>query len=156
MMLDLPHTLAPMLMQGNIPPTMRFLPHRSRLADTHPTDNPPQSARKNGAGEARRRGGRRRGRPPFAACAGRHRPAACAASPHQHQPHPPRQDAAHSARLYKRLSILLFIPKTKQHLVGPVIEKILKKRIDNVKGYMWTITYSCYTNCKMMQIFRVQ
>jgi hypothetical protein len=39
--------------------------------DTHPTDNPPQSARKNGAEEAQRQGGRRRGRPPSA---GRHRP----------------------------------------------------------------------------------
>ena len=39
--------------------------------ETHPTDNPPQSARKNWAGEARRRGGRRRGRLPSA---DRHRP----------------------------------------------------------------------------------
>jgi hypothetical protein len=35
-MIDLPHTLVPMLMRGNIPPTTRSPPHRSR-----PTGNPP-------------------------------------------------------------------------------------------------------------------
>ena len=64
MMLASPHTLAPMLMRGNIPPTT--------------TNNPPRSARTNGAGEARRRGGRRRGRAPSA---GRHRPLGMLRSP---------------------------------------------------------------------------
>ena len=52
---------------GVIPLQQRALhPTDHVQQETHPTDNPPQSARKNGAGEARRRGGRRRGRPPSA------------------------------------------------------------------------------------------
>jgi hypothetical protein len=52
---------------GVIPLPQRALhPTDHVQQETHPTDNPPQSARKNGAGEARRRGGRRRGRTPSA------------------------------------------------------------------------------------------
>jgi hypothetical protein len=91
MILDSPHTSTPMLMRGNTPPTMRSPPHRSRPAG-YPTDNPPLSARKNGEGEARRRGGRRRGWPP----------SICAADPHQHHPPPNRQDTVHIAHFYKR------------------------------------------------------
>ena len=48
---------------GYIPPAARFPPHRSRPAG-YPPNRPPPSAWKSGAGEARRRVGRRRGRPP--------------------------------------------------------------------------------------------
>ena len=41
-----------------------FQPTDHVQQDIHPTDNPPPSARKSGAGEARRRVGRRRGRLP--------------------------------------------------------------------------------------------
>ncbi len=52
----------------DIPPAARFPSHRSYIQqDIHPTDNPPLSARKSGAGEARRRVGRRRGRLPSSA-----------------------------------------------------------------------------------------
>jgi hypothetical protein len=40
MMLDSPHTSAPMLMRGNIPPTTRFPPHRSRPAGYPPNRQP--------------------------------------------------------------------------------------------------------------------
>ena len=88
MMLASPHTLAPMLMRGNIPPTT--------------TNNPPRSARKNGAGEARRRGGRRRGRPPSA---DRHRPRGTRRHPAPAPDTPQQQDALHSAHLHKRPSL---------------------------------------------------
>jgi hypothetical protein len=65
MLLDSPHTSAPMLMRGPLP-QCALHPTDHVQQDTHPTDNPPQSARKNRAGEARRRGGRRRGLPPIA------------------------------------------------------------------------------------------
>jgi hypothetical protein len=56
-------------------PRSAFHPTDHVQQDIHPTDNPPLSARKSGAGEARRRVGRRRGRPPSStppksACAG--------------------------------------------------------------------------------------
>jgi hypothetical protein len=45
-------------------PQRAFHPTDHVQQDIHPTDNPPQSARKSGVGEARRRVGRRRGRLP--------------------------------------------------------------------------------------------
>jgi len=45
-------------------PERAFHPTDHVHQDIHPTDNPPPSARKSGAGEARRRVGRRRGRLP--------------------------------------------------------------------------------------------
>jgi hypothetical protein len=74
-MLDSPHTSAPMLMRGTSLPQRAFNPTDHVQQDIHPTENPPPSARKSGAGEARRRVGRRRGaapelRPPKSACAG--------------------------------------------------------------------------------------
>ena len=45
-------------------PQCAFHPTDHVQQDTHPTGNPPPSARKSGAGEARRRVGRRRGRLP--------------------------------------------------------------------------------------------
>jgi hypothetical protein len=45
-------------------PQRAFHPTGHVQQDIHPTNNPPPSARKSGAGEARRRVGRRRGRPP--------------------------------------------------------------------------------------------
>ena len=45
-------------------PQCAFHPTDHVQQDTHPTGNPPPSARKSGAGEARRRVGRRRGRIP--------------------------------------------------------------------------------------------
>jgi hypothetical protein len=67
--------------------------------ETHPTYNPPQSARKNGAGEARRRGGRRRGRPPSA---DRHRPRGTRRHPAPATGTPQQQDPLHIAHLHKR------------------------------------------------------
>ena len=66
-MLDSPHTSAPMLMRGTSLPQRAFHPTDHVQQNIHPTDNPPPSARKSGAGEARRRVGRRRGRPPSSA-----------------------------------------------------------------------------------------
>jgi hypothetical protein len=48
-------------------PQRAFHPTNHVQQDIHPTDNPPPSARKSGAGEARRRVGRRRGRLPSSA-----------------------------------------------------------------------------------------
>jgi hypothetical protein len=87
MMLDSPHTSAPMLMRGNalvlktpvenaprtsiekhlswssdIPPAARFPLHRSRPAKYQPNRQPATVCAESGAGEARRRVGRRRGR----------------------------------------------------------------------------------------------
>jgi hypothetical protein len=87
MMLDWLHTSAPMLMQGNalvlktpvenaprtsiekhlswspdIPPAARFPLHRSRLAEYQPNRQPSTVGAESGAGEERRRVGRRRGR----------------------------------------------------------------------------------------------
>ena len=87
MMLDPPHTSAPMLMRGNalvlktpvenaprtsiekhlswssdIPPAARFPLHRSRPAKYQPNRQPATVCAESGAGEARRRVGRRRGR----------------------------------------------------------------------------------------------
>jgi hypothetical protein len=45
-------------------PQRAFHPTDHVQQDIHPTDNPPQSARKSGAGKTRRRVGRRRGRLP--------------------------------------------------------------------------------------------
>jgi hypothetical protein len=53
------------------PSAVRFPPHSSLQQDIHPTDNPTQSEIKDGAGEARHRGGRRRERLPSV---DRHRP----------------------------------------------------------------------------------
>ena len=92
-------TSAPMLMWGNTPPTQRSLPNRSPPTGSHPTDNPPQSARKNGAGGARRRGGRRRGRPPSA---DRHRPRGTRSRPAPAQDTPQQQDAVHRAHFHER------------------------------------------------------
>ena len=86
MMLDPPHTSAPMLMRGNAlvlktpvenaprtsiekhlsrssdtPPAARFPPHRSRPAEYRPNRQPATVCAESGAGEARRRVGRRRG-----------------------------------------------------------------------------------------------
>ena len=86
-MLDSPHTSAPMLMRGNalvlktpvenaprtsiekhlswspdIPPAARFPLHRSRPAEYQPNRQPATVCAESGAGEARRRVGRRRGR----------------------------------------------------------------------------------------------
>ena len=63
-MLDSPHTSAPMLMRGtSLPQAQRdFHPANHVKHDIHPTDNHPPLARRSGAGEARRRVGRRRGR----------------------------------------------------------------------------------------------
>jgi hypothetical protein len=92
-MFDSPNTSAPMLMRGNAlvfekhlskmprEPALRNTCHGPRTSlpqrdfhstdhvhqDIHPTDNSPPSARKSGAGEARRRVGRRRGRLPSSA-----------------------------------------------------------------------------------------
>ena len=87
MMLDSPHTSMPMLMRGNamvlktpvenaprtsiekhlswssdIPPAARFPLHRSRPAEYQPNRQPATVCAESGAGEARRRVGRRRGR----------------------------------------------------------------------------------------------
>jgi hypothetical protein len=87
MMLDSPHTLASMLMRGNalvlktpvenaprtsiekhlswssdIPPAVRLPLHRSRPAEYEPNRQPATVCAESGAGEARRRVGRRRGR----------------------------------------------------------------------------------------------
>ena len=87
MILDPPHTSAPMLMRGNalvlktpvenaprtsiekhlswssdIPPAARFPLHRSRPAEYQPNRQPATVCAESGAGEARRRVGRRRGR----------------------------------------------------------------------------------------------
>ena len=59
-----PHV--PTMMRGNTPPTTRSPPHQSCPTGNPPNRHPAQSPRKNGAGEARRRVGRRRGRPPSA------------------------------------------------------------------------------------------
>jgi hypothetical protein len=48
-------------------PQCAFHPTDHVQQDVSPTDNPPPSARKSGAGEARRRGGRQRGRLPSSA-----------------------------------------------------------------------------------------
>jgi hypothetical protein len=86
-MLDSPHTSAPMLMRGNalvlktpvenaprtsfekqlswspdILPAARFPLHRSRPAEYQPNRQPATVCAESGAGEARRRVGRRRGR----------------------------------------------------------------------------------------------
>jgi len=92
-MFDSPHTSAPMLMRGKAlvfekhlskmprEPALRNTCHGPRTSlpqrafhptnhvqqDIHPIDNLPPSARKRGAGEARRRVGRRRGRLPGSA-----------------------------------------------------------------------------------------
>jgi hypothetical protein len=68
MMLDSPHTSAPMLMRGTSLPQRAFHPTDHVQQDIHPTDNPPPSPQKSGAGEARRRVGRRRERPPSSDC----------------------------------------------------------------------------------------
>jgi len=72
--------------RGNTTPASRS-PHPtdSVQKNPYPTDNPPQSAKKNRAEEERRQGGRRRGRPQAQAATDR---AECAAAPHQHQPAP--------------------------------------------------------------------
>ena len=85
---------------GVIPLPQRALhPTDHVQQETHPTDNPPQSARKNGAGEARRRGGRRRGRPPSA---DHHRPRGTRHHPAPSTGTPQQQDTLHSAHLHKR------------------------------------------------------
>ena len=87
MMLDSPHTSAPMLMRGNalvlktpvenaprtsiekylswspnIPPAARFPLHRSRPGEYQPNRQPATVCAESGAGKTRRRVGRRRGR----------------------------------------------------------------------------------------------
>jgi hypothetical protein len=86
-MLDSPHTLVPMLMWGNTPPTTRSPPHRSR-----PSRKPTQPTT---CHSRRGRTGRERpdveadvdeGGPRLQAATDRE---AYASAPHQHQPPPP-------------------------------------------------------------------
>ena len=48
MMLDSPHTSAPILMRGTSLPQRAFHPTDHIQQDIHPTDNPPPSARRAG------------------------------------------------------------------------------------------------------------
>jgi len=88
-----------MQMRGNTPPTTRSPPHQSCPTGNPPNRQPAQSPRKNGAGEARRRVGRRRGRPPSA---DRHRPRGTRHHSAPATDTPQQHDAPHSAHLHKR------------------------------------------------------
>ncbi len=84
MMLDSPHTLAPMLMRGKTPPTTRSPPHRSRPTGYLPNRQPATVGEEElgGRGTTSRRTSMRAGGPRLQAATDR---AAHVAAPHQHQ-----------------------------------------------------------------------
>ena len=99
---------------GVIPLAQRVLhPTNHVQQETHPTDNPPQSARKNGAGEARHRVGRPRGRPPSSDS---HRQRGTRQHPSPVTGTPQQQDTLHRAHLRKRPTL----PETRTQQVTSI------------------------------------